>query len=140
MNVQETSSKSRENLKKEAELIRKEAELAAAKVIDSARRERQTIKEELISLQTQKKSLIARLRHVLTSQLELMDVLELEDGELHKLKDRTKKLFTPESKKQVVGTGNPPVQKSSQDKKALDDVFNDEIEIKTSQNREGGRE
>jgi cell division initiation protein len=94
MNVQETSDKSLANSKKEASLIRKEAELQAQKLVENARRERDTMSEEVITLKTQKQSLIARLRHVLTSQLELMDVLELDDMDISKLKDRTKKVFS----------------------------------------------
>lgn len=94
MNVQETSGKSLENSKKEAILIRKEAELEVQRMIENARRERDAMKEEVITLQTQKQSLIARLRHVLTSQLELMDVLELDDADMSKLRDRTKKVFS----------------------------------------------
>ena len=94
MNVQENSDKSLANSKKEANLIRKEAELQAQKLIEDARRERGKMSEEVITLKTQKQSLIARLRHVLTSQLELMDVLELDDMDISKLKDRTKKVFS----------------------------------------------
>jgi cell division initiation protein len=94
MNVQENSDKSLANSKKEASLIRKEAELQAQKLIENARRERDVMSEEVITLKTQKQSLIARLRHVLTSQLELMDVLELDDMDISKLKDRTKKVFS----------------------------------------------
>jgi cell division initiation protein len=94
MNVQETSDKSLANSKKEASLMRKEAELQAQKLVENARRERDAMSEEVITLKTQKQSLIARLRHVLTSQLELMDVLELDDMDISKLKDRTKKVFS----------------------------------------------
>ncbi len=94
MSVQESSDKSMANSKKEASLIRKEAELQAQKLIENARRERDSMSEEVITLKTQKQSLIARLRHVLTSQLELMDVLEIDDMDISKLKDRTKKIFS----------------------------------------------
>jgi cell division initiation protein len=94
MNVQETSGKSLENSKKEAILMRKEAELEVQKMIEKARHERDAMKEEVITLRTQKQSLISRLRHVLTSQLELMDVLELDDADISKLRDRTKKVFS----------------------------------------------
>jgi len=94
MNVQESSTKSRENSLKEADLLRKEAELAASEMLENARRQAQALREEMVTLQTQKRSLIARLRHVLTSQLELMDVLEIDDVDLSKLKDRTKKVFS----------------------------------------------
>ena len=94
MNVQETSSKSRENSRKEADLILREAELSAANIVENAKREKQSLQEEIITLRTQKQSLIARLRHVLNSQLELMDVLEIDDLDMSKLRDRSKKVFT----------------------------------------------
>jgi cell division initiation protein len=109
MNVQETSDKSLENSKKEAILMRKEAELEVQKMVEEARRERDTMKEEVVTLHTQKQSLITRLRHVLTSQLELMDVLELDDTDLGKLKDRTKKVF---SAAKTEGKSNPTEMKS----------------------------
>ncbi len=96
MNVQETSSKSRENSKKEADLILREAELNAAKILENAKREKQSLQEELSTLRTQKQSLIARLRHVLNSQLELMEVLDLDDLDMSKLRDRSKKVFAPQ--------------------------------------------
>lgn len=120
MNVQETSDKSLANSKKEASLIRKEAELQAQKLVENARRERDTMSEEVITLKTQKQSLIARLRHVLTSQLELMDVLELDDMDISKLKDRTKKVFS--------AAGKPPSEE--REKKVISP------EIKTQQKTE----
>jgi cell division initiation protein len=113
MNVQETSNKSRENLKKEADLIRKEAELSAAEMLEKARRETQTLKEEVITLKTQKQSLIARLRHVLTSQLELLDVLELDEVDLEKLKDRTKKVFSSAKKSQTLNVKSKNLSSNS---------------------------
>jgi len=123
MNVQETSDKSLANSKKEANLIIKESELEAQKTLESARRERDAMKEEVITLRTQKQSLIARLRHVLTSQLELMDVLELDDMDVSKLKDRTKKTFSAaKSAPEPVGTANvaknaSPINKEAPDSK-----------------------
>jgi cell division initiation protein len=94
MSLQESSQQSRENSKKEADLIMKEAELTAAKMLEKARREKQTMQEQVITLQTQKQSLITRLRHVLTSQLELMDILDMDDADMSQLKDRSKKVFS----------------------------------------------
>jgi len=115
MNVQENSDKSLANSKKEASLIRKEAELQAQKLVENARRERDTMKEEVITLKTQKQSLISRLRHVLTSQLELMDVLEIDDMDISKLKDRTKKVFSATK----VNAGPVPSNKKEQDAKLI---------------------
>jgi hypothetical protein len=52
-------------------------------------------------LDTQKKSLISRLRHVLTSQMELLDVLEIDDKDISRLRDRTKKVFSAAKKSNV---------------------------------------
>jgi len=98
LNLQENSDKSRENSKKEASLIKKEAEIEAKEILDKAKSESQAMHEEMITMQTQKDSLIARLRHILASHLELLDVLELDDVDASKLKDRTKKVFSQDKK------------------------------------------
>ena len=138
MNVQETSDKSLANSKKEANLIRKEAELEAQKMIEEARREKDAMKEEVITLKTQKQSLIARMRHVLSSQLELMDVLELDDMDVSKLKDRTKKVFSeakpgakpaPAAQQQVraaqTPTASPETKSAPKPKEDGSDIFKD---------------
>lgn len=129
MNVQETSDKSLANSKKEANLIRKEAELQAQKLVENARRERDSMSEEVITLKTQKQSLIARLRHVLTSQLELMDVLELDDMDISKLKDRTKKVFS-------AAKGTPPTEPKQKNEK---EESSSEVEAR-SEDGSGGKE
>jgi len=145
MNVQETSDKSLENSKKEAVLMRKEAELEVQEMVEEARRERDTMKEEVVTLHTQKQSLITRLRHVLTSQLELMDVLEIDDTDLSKLKDRTKKVFSAakakgESKPTEVKSPimqKPPATPERQPEKSIEGDQSSEPEVK-SQNKEDG--
>jgi cell division initiation protein len=124
MNVQESSDKSLANSKKEASLIRKEAELQAQKFVENARRERDTMSEEVITLKTQKQSLIARLRHVLTSQLELMDVLELDDMDISKLKDRTKKVFS-------AAKGSPKQDQTSKKEDATESTDSDDTKMES---------
>jgi cell division initiation protein len=94
MNMQESSNQSRENIRKEADLTRREAEIAAAEVLDKARGEAQKIKDEVATFQSQKYSLVSRLRHILTSQLELLELLDVDDLDTSKLKDRTQKVFS----------------------------------------------
>jgi len=89
-NVQENSQISKENSAKEAGLIKKEAELAAAQMLEQSRLKVHKMKEEIVGLQNQKHSLVSRLRHLLSSQMELLDVLEIDDLDIKKLKDRTK--------------------------------------------------
>jgi len=98
LNLQENSDKTRANSKKEAELIRKEAEVQAVEMIDKARRESQKMKDELIKMKSQKDSLVARLRQILSSHLELLDLLDTDENEISKLKDRSKKVFSGSKK------------------------------------------
>lgn len=149
MNVQESSNQSRENSKKEADLILKESKITAAEMVEKARRETQKLKEEMITLQTQKQALIARLRHILSSQMELLEVLEIDDLDISKLKDRTKKVFSQEKansakepeqgkNKQVASPpsnespnsspqGNNPEKQTGKD--LYKDVFGDNINV-----------
>lgn len=89
-NVQENSQISKENSAKEAGLIKKEAELAAAQLLEKTRLMVHKMREEVVNLQNQKHSFISRLRHLLSSQMELLEVLETDDLNIKKLKDRTK--------------------------------------------------
>ena len=120
-----------ENSKREADLIRKETEMKANKMIEEAKKETQKLKEEMITLQTQKHSLIARLRHILSSQLELLEVLEIDDLDVNKLKDRSKKVFS--------GSKNPVSEVKNQattDQKSSHDHDEDIPELKRI-NRDG---
>lgn len=90
-NVQETSQLSKENSLREASLVKKEAELKAVQMVDEARAEVQRLKDEVLTLKQQKESLAARLRHLLTSQLELLEVLEMDEGEEGAIKKITGK-------------------------------------------------
>ena len=87
-NVQQTSQLSKENSQKEASLIRKEAELAAAQMLEKAKAEMQKMKDEVASLRRQKDSFVARLRHLLSSQLELIEVLAVDDEKANQLKGK----------------------------------------------------
>ena len=122
MNVQESSTKSMENSKKEADLVIREAELDASKLVEEARREKQVLQEEMISLKTQKQSLINRLRHVLTSQLELIEVLEMDDEDISKLKDKTKKVFSAAKIKSAAKGGDKEAAESDE---SSPEIFND---------------
>ena len=89
--VQETSQLSKENSEREATLIKKEADLHAAQITEKARAEMHKMQEEMIALKQQKASFVTRLRHLLSSQIELIEVLSVDDEDIGSLKDRTKK-------------------------------------------------
>lgn len=93
-NVQETSQLSKQNSEKEASLVKKEAELSATQMTDKARQEVHKMQEEVNTLRQQKESFIARLRHLLASQIELLEVLDMDEASIAEIKDRTKKVFS----------------------------------------------
>ncbi len=91
--VQQTSQISKQTSQKEAELIKREAEIQAAKMIDQARVEVSKLQKEINDLKQKKDSFITRLRYLLSSQLELLEILEADDDQLEKFKEKTKRWF-----------------------------------------------
>jgi len=91
MDAQKSLSKSKEDSKKEAELIIKEAEITANKIIEDSRREDVKLKNEIMLLKAQKESLAIRLKHILNSQIELINILEMDDQEVAEFKKKVKK-------------------------------------------------
>lgn len=79
MQAQEASGKSIENSRKEAQLIIQEAELKASQIIEKARADFAKIKEEISSLKARKESIISRLKVLLSSEIELLRALEIDD-------------------------------------------------------------
>jgi len=78
MNAQENVNQSRENSKREAEILIREAELKAEKILDEAREKLDRMKNEVSILRAQKESFAKRLKHLLESQIELIQVLEID--------------------------------------------------------------
>ena len=81
MNAQESVSQSRENSKREARIITREAELKAEKILDDAKEKLDKMKNELTILRSQKESFAKRLKHLLESHIELINVLSEEESE-----------------------------------------------------------
>ena len=84
MQAQETSGKSIENSKREAEIIIKEAEVKASQIVEKARLDFAHVKEEISQLKARKESVLSRLKILLSSELNLMRALEIEDDEVKK--------------------------------------------------------
>lgn len=89
MQAQEASGRSIENSRKEADLIVKEAELKAAQIVEKARVDFSRIKEEIASLKARKESVISRLKVLLSSELDLIRALGIDDEE-HGSRDGSK--------------------------------------------------
>jgi cell division initiation protein len=79
LQAQEASGKSIENSRKEAQLIVQEAELKAQQILDKARQDFSHIKDEIAGLKARKESIISRLKVLLSSEIELIKALELDD-------------------------------------------------------------
>jgi len=77
--AQNTMEDTRANSRREAEIILQEAELQADNIIKEAREELLSIRHEISLLKAQKDAIAKRLRHMLESQLEMLEVMEIED-------------------------------------------------------------
>ena len=79
--AQETSGKSIENSKREAEIIVKEAEVKASQIVEKARLDFAHVKEEISQLKARKESVLSKLKVLLSSELNLIRALDIdEDG------------------------------------------------------------
>ena len=79
MSAQNTVEESRVNSRREAEIIIHEAELQAENIIKEAREELLALRHEVSLVKAQKVSFAKRLRHLLQSQIDLLQVLEEDD-------------------------------------------------------------
>jgi len=79
MNAQESVSMSKENSRREAQIIIREAELKAERILDEAKEKLTKLKADIATLKSQKESFARRLKHLLESQIELINVLEIDD-------------------------------------------------------------
>ena len=76
ISAKETTDRSLENSRKEAELILGDAELHADKVLDVARKKASKIEDEITRLTVLRDSFTIKLKSLLNSQLELLDMFE----------------------------------------------------------------
>jgi cell division initiation protein len=101
--AQETSGRVVENARKEAELILHQAELKAAEMLEKARADLASLKEQITILIAKKDSIVTRLQLTLRSELDLVKGLadDPELGQHHA----------------------PPQQSSSSDKSDIEDII-----------------
>jgi cell division initiation protein len=81
MQAQETSGKSIENSKREAEIIIKEAEVKASQIVEKARLDFAHVKEEISQLKARKESVLSKLKVLLSSELNLIRALGVDEEE-----------------------------------------------------------
>lgn len=85
VNVQETLKDAREGARKEAELIQREADVVAERIVAEARKKGDDIRHELISLTQRRDGLARKLKALLRSEIELIEMLEANDESPEKL-------------------------------------------------------
>jgi cell division initiation protein len=78
--AQNTVDESRANSRREAQILIQEAELQADTIIKDAREELLHLRNEISLIKAQKESFTSRLRHLLESQIELLDVLQMDES------------------------------------------------------------
>ncbi len=71
-----------ENAKREAELIRQEAEIKSQQLLERAKLEVSAMADDVRRLEAQKRELIAKLRMLLSSQLELLNAFSRDEENL----------------------------------------------------------
>jgi cell division initiation protein len=81
LQAQETSGKEIANSRREATIIVQEAELKASQIVDKARMDFARVKEEIANLKARKESILSRLKVLLTSEVDLIKALEVDDDE-----------------------------------------------------------
>ena len=76
MQAQEATGKTYESARREAESIIKEAEVRASAIADGANRDLAKVANEINELKVRRESLIARLRVLLSTELDLLKTLD----------------------------------------------------------------
>ncbi|MFH1194625.1 MAG: DivIVA domain-containing protein [bacterium] len=74
LNAHESSNKAVDSAKKQTALLYKEAELKSAQIIEKAKEDASAIRESVLKLREEKNLLIARLKAMIESQANLLEV------------------------------------------------------------------
>jgi len=85
--AQETGARSVENARKEAQMLIAEAQMKANQIVDKARNDLIMMREGLAILKSKKTAIISRLRTLLTSELQLIEALQVDEELQESAKD-----------------------------------------------------
>jgi cell division initiation protein len=80
INAQESAQKALQSSQREAEIILKEAEIKAQEILRETRQSLDKLKDELELLRSEKSSIIKRLKYLMHSQEELLEIMEKDDN------------------------------------------------------------
>ncbi len=79
MSAQASVERELDQSRREADIIRKEAEIKSEELLDETRNQLAKHREEIAMLKAEKNAFIKRLKHLINSQVELLDVLQADD-------------------------------------------------------------
>lgn len=102
VHAQENLKKAEETSRREADLVIKEAQFEAEKIIRDARRKTDDIESEIEQLSVKRDSFVRKLRILLSSELEILHLLESFDAD-----DKTKNHSGAKSKPEFVENFSP---------------------------------
>ena len=80
MNAQQSAERELDHSRRESEIMKKEAEIKAEEILDDARRKVAVQREEMEMLRAEKNAFVKRLKHLISSQVDLLEILS-NDGE-----------------------------------------------------------
>ena len=118
ISAKETTDRSMQNSRKEAELILGDAELTADKIIETARKKSSALEDDITRLKIIRDSFVVKLRGLLSSQLDLLEIISQTDV-AEKPSDSVNKV-----KKQ------PPIIKAGSSEESVTEMMDDFVDEK----------
>jgi len=137
VSAKETTDRSMENSRKEAELIVGDAELHADKILEGARKKASKIEDEITRLTVLRDSFAVKLKSILSSQVELLDMfgeVNVEEKEFHIAEDSVEEIVEVKEQKVDDIEKSPaadPEPKSEPESNPFEDVIDDIVEEKS---------
>jgi len=137
ISAKETTDKSMQNSRKEAELIVGDAELHADKIMDSARKKASKIEDEITRLTVLRDSFAVKLKGMLNSQIELLELFEdvNKDEDENKVKEESIAVDKPNPEPVIVEQVDENAHEpDSEEKSPSADMMDDFLKEKSESN------
>lgn len=135
VSAKETTDRSMENSRKEAELIVGDAELHADKILEGARKKASKIEDEITRLTVLRDSFAVKLKSILSSQVELLDMfgdVNVEEKEFRVADDKVEDIVEVKEQKDDEPEEPPAIAPEPESKSnPFEDVIDDIVEEKS---------
>lgn len=135
VSAKETTDRSMENSRKEAELIVGDAELHADKILEGARKKASKIEDEITRLTVLRDSFAVKLKSILSSQVELLDMfgdVNVEEKEFRVADDKVEDIVEVKEQKDDDQEEPPAIAPEPEsESNPFEDVIDDIVEEKS---------